>query len=59
MEDLRSRQGIAARALELAILCAVRTGDIIGNDRDDKPPMTWPRVDLGARVLNTDPKHKD
>jgi len=63
MEDLRSRQGIAARALELAILCAVRTGDIIGNDRDDKPPMTWPQVDLGARVwtipsTKTDTEHR-
>ena len=63
VEDLRSRQGVAARALELAILCAVRTGDIIGNDRDDKPPMMWPQVDLRARVwtipsTKTDTEHR-
>jgi integrase len=50
MNDLRTREGIAARALELVIICAVRTGDIIGNDRDDKPPMRWPHVDLEKRV---------
>ena len=50
MADLRQREGVAARALEFAILCACRTGDIIGNERDDKPPMKWPHVDLDARV---------
>jgi integrase len=50
MADLRTREGIAARSLELLILCAVRTGDIIGNDRDDKPPMLWSHVDFDHRV---------
>ncbi len=45
MSDLRKRGGIAARALEFVILCAVRTGDVIGNDRDDKPPMRRSHVD--------------
>jgi integrase len=63
MADLRSRSGIAARALELVILCAARTGDIIGNDRDDKPPMQWSHVDLAQRVwtipsTKTDTEHR-
>src|SRR5262249_441275 len=37
--ELRKQEGIAARALEFTILTAVRTGDIIGNDREDRPPM--------------------
>lgn len=63
MEDLRSRPGMAARALELLILCAVRTGDIIGNDRDDKPPLRWPHIDLKERLwtvpsTKTDTEHR-
>jgi integrase len=63
MQDLRSRPGIAARALELVILCGVRTGDIIGNDRDDKPPMKWTQIDLKERVwtipsTKTDAEHR-
>jgi integrase len=63
MGDLRSRSGMAARALELVILCAARTGDIIGNDPDDKPPMQWTHVDLGERVwvipsTKTDTEHR-
>jgi integrase len=50
MEALRKRSGTAARALELTILCAVRTGDVIGNNRDDKPPMKWAHVNLEDRV---------
>src|SRR5262249_27863068 len=49
MLDLASREGVAARALTLTILCAVRTGDIIGSNRDDKPPMKWSHVDFGER----------
>jgi integrase len=30
IEDLRSREALAARALELTILCAVRTNEVIG-----------------------------
>jgi integrase len=48
--DLHLREGIAAQALRFTILCAVRTGDIIGNDREDKPPMKWPHVDFQHRV---------
>lgn len=50
MAELRVREGFAARALEFAIFCACRTGDIIGNDRDEKPPMQWSDVDLAKRV---------
>jgi integrase len=50
MEVLRKRGSTAARALELTILCAVRTGDVIGSDRDDKPPMRWSHVNLEDRV---------
>lgn len=42
MSDLRTRDGIAARALELTILCAVRTADTIG--------ATWSEIDLAAKV---------
>ncbi|RMD91187.1 MAG: site-specific integrase [Alphaproteobacteria bacterium] len=44
MAALREREGIAARALELAILTAARSGEVRG--------MTWEEVDLGARVWN-------
>jgi integrase len=48
MADLRSREGVAARALEFLILCAVRTGDINGQaDNEDREPMRWRDVDLG------------
>jgi integrase len=61
--DLRTRDGVAARALELVILCAVRTGDIIGNDRDDKPPMERSHVNFKERVwtipsTKNDEEHK-
>ena len=54
---LRGQEGIAARALEFLILCAVRTGDLIGNDRDDAPPMRWQDVDFKTQVW-TIPKTK-
>jgi integrase len=57
MPGLRAMEGIAACALEFLILTAVRTGDIRGNDRDDRPPMQWPHVDLAARKW-TIPKTK-
>lgn len=37
MTDLRERQGLAARALELAILCASRSGEVRG--------ARWPEID--------------
>ena len=37
MEQLRKAQGIGALALEFVILCAVRTGDITGSEREDAP----------------------
>ena len=63
VSDLSSREGIAARALTLTILCAVRTGDIIGSDRDDKPAMKWSHVDFDKRVwtipsTKTDREHR-
>jgi integrase len=50
MRELQACAGIAARALEFVILTAARTGDIIGSDRKDTPPMRWEHVDLEARV---------
>jgi integrase len=50
MTDLEARAGIAAKALQFTILCAVRTGDVIGNDREDKPPIKWTHVELGQHV---------
>ena len=46
MAKLRTWEGISAKALEFTILTAVRTGDVIGNDREDRPPMKWPHVNL-------------
>lgn len=40
MAELRTREGIAARALELAVLTTARTGEVIG--------ATWPEFDLEA-----------
>jgi integrase len=42
MADLRDQEGIAARALEFAILTAARTGEIIG--------ARWSEVDLDHKV---------
>lgn len=42
MTDLRQREGTAARALEFAILCASRSGEVRG--------VTWSEIDLEARV---------
>ena len=43
MAELRKREGVAARALEFAILCAARTGEVIGARRDEIPfeDKTW------------------
>jgi integrase len=63
MKELRSHSGVAPRALEFVILTAVRTGDIIGNDRDEKPPMKWRHVDVKKRLwiipsTKTDTEHR-
>jgi integrase len=42
MADLRSHDGVAARALEFCILTAARTGEVVG--------MRWPEVDLEKGV---------
>ena len=42
MADLRSRDGISARALELTILTAGRTGEVIG--------ARWSEFDVEAKV---------
>jgi integrase len=57
MAKLKTREGLAARALELAVLTAVRTGDLIGSDREERPPMKWEHVDL-AHGMWTVPKTK-
>jgi len=63
MAELREREGIAARALEFLILTSTRTGDVIGGDRDDKPPMMWGHVDFDHKVwtipsTKTDAEHR-
>jgi integrase len=58
MAELRICEGVAARALEFVILNAVRTGDIIGSNRDDSPPMRIDHLDLPSRVW-TIPKTKN
>jgi integrase len=42
MQELRSLPDLAARALELAILAAARTGEILG--------LRWPEIDVGAAL---------
>ena len=42
MVDLRERDGVAARALEFAILTAARTGEVIG--------ASWAEFDLEHRL---------
>jgi integrase len=48
--ELRQCNGTAARALEFLILTAARTGDIIGDNRDDGPAMQWGHVDFASKV---------
>jgi len=56
---LRAEAGPAARALELLILCVVRTGDIIGQPgRTDTPPLRWEHLDL-AKALWVIPRSKN
>jgi integrase len=50
MAQLRTREGLAARCLELAVRTAVRTGDLIGSDREERPPMRWGDIDLDKRL---------
>jgi integrase len=42
MAELRSKEGVSARALEVTILTASRTGETIG--------ARWPEFDLGAKL---------
>lgn len=42
MVELRKREGMAAKALEFAILCASRSGEVRG--------ATWAEIDLKARL---------
>jgi integrase len=42
MQALRSRQGVATRAMEFAILTAARSGEVLG--------AKWEEIDLGKRV---------
>jgi integrase len=42
VQALREQPGVAARALEFGLLCAARTGEIIG--------ARWSEVDFGART---------
>jgi integrase len=44
MTVLREREGAAARALEFAILCAARTGEVIG--------ARWDEIDFDAKAWN-------
>lgn len=47
MTELQEREGAAARALEFTILCAARTGAVIG--------ATWTEIDLAAKVWTVPP----
>ena len=47
---LKQQPGLAALGLQLAILTATRTGDLIGNDREERPPMKREHVDLAGRM---------
>jgi integrase len=49
MITLRERAGVAARALEFAILTVARTGEVIG--------ASWDEIDLGSRTW-TIPAHR-
>jgi integrase len=42
MDELRSKKGEAARALELTILCGSRTGEVIG--------ARWSEIDMASRL---------
>jgi integrase len=50
MIKLRTQESVSAKALEFVILTGVRTGDIIGQDYEERPPMMWPHVDLDAKL---------
>src|SRR5262249_17950895 len=50
MTKLRTQESTSAKALEFVILTGVRTGDIIGQDYEERPPMMWPHVDLDAKL---------
>jgi integrase len=47
MADLRLRDGVAARALEFAILTAARTGEVLG--------ALWEEIDLQGKVWTVPP----
>ena len=55
---LRGREGIAARALEFLILCAARTGAVIGATRDEidftQKVWTVPPERAGAKIIAND-----
>jgi integrase len=48
MAELRSQEGVAARALEFAILTAARTGEVIG--------ATWAEIDLEGHLWTVPPE---
>jgi integrase len=48
MAELRKRQGVAFRALEFAVLCAARTGEVRG--------ARWGEIDLTARTWTVPPE---
>jgi integrase len=50
MAELRQRQGTDARALELLILTAARTDEVIGGPT--KAPMSWDEIDWQQKVWN-------
>jgi integrase len=54
---LAKQAGLAARAFQLAILTATRTGDLRGVDREERPPTMWDHLDLTAPTW-TVPKTK-
>jgi integrase len=50
MQDLKQRQGVAARALEFLILTATRTNEVIGDKRIGRSGITWQEIDFEKKV---------
>ena len=50
MAALQKQSGTDALALEFIVLTSARTGDLVGNSKNDKPAMQWTHVDFGNAI---------
>jgi len=50
LQLLKSRDGIAARALEFTILTASRSNEVMGDKRIGKLGITWQEIDFNSKV---------